>query len=109
MCFYSFQYYEDVLPQYSPPGSFKGGDLNFRPTSLTLTPNEIREMQEIVDDMDVEDQNEKNRLKATLAMMHGKMFWHVVFGHMLKFYDVDEYIIHILNNITYFRFERRSK
>ena len=85
MCFYSFQYYEDVLPQYSPPGSFKGGDLNFRPTSLTLTPNEIREMQEIVDDMDVEDQNEKNRLKATLAMMHGMKFWYIFLGHMLKF------------------------
>ena len=97
------------MPQYSPTGSFKGGDLDFHPTSLTLTPNEIREMQEIVDDMDVEDQNEKNRLKATLAMMHGKKFWHVFFGHMLKLYDVDEYIIHLLNNIAYFRFKGRSK
>ena len=97
------------MPQYSHPGSFKGGDLNYRPTSITLTPNEIREMQEIVDDMDVEDQNEKNRLKATLAMMHGKTFWNVFLGPMLKLNDVDEYIMHILPNITYFRFERRSK
>ena len=66
------------MPQYSAPGSFKGGDLNFHPTSLTLTPNEIREMQEIVDDMDVEDQNEKNRLKATLAMMHGMKFRYIL-------------------------------
>ena len=73
------------MPQYSPPGSFKGGDINYRPTSITLTPNEIREMQEIVDDMDVEDQNEKNRLKATLAMMHGKSFCNGFLGPMLKF------------------------
>ena len=29
-------------------------------------------MQEIVDDFDFEDQQEKNKLKSTLAMMHGK-------------------------------------
>ena len=28
-------------------------------------------MQEIVDDFDFEDQQEKNKLKTTLAMMHG--------------------------------------
>ena len=97
------------MPQYSPPGLFKGGDLDFHPTSLTLTPNEIREMQEIVDDMDVEDQNEKNRLKATLAMMHGKSFCNVFLGPMLKLNDVDEYITDRLDNITYCRFERKSK
>ena len=63
----------DKLPQYSPPGLFKGGNLAFQPISLTLTPNELREMQEIVEDLDVEDQNEKKKLKTTLAMMHGEI------------------------------------
>ena len=72
----------DELPQYSPPGLLKGDNLgpfgNLQPISLTLTPNELREMQKIVEDLDVEDQQEKNKLKATLAMMHGDfIFTHV--------------------------------
>ena len=63
----------DVLPQYSNP--FKGGKLghpNFgQPISMTLTPNELREMQKIVEGLDVEDQHQKGKLNTKLAMMHG--------------------------------------
>ena len=63
----------DELPQYSPPGSFEGGNLGFQPISLRLTPKELIEMQKIVEDLDVEDQREKSKLKTTLAIMHGNI------------------------------------
>ena len=67
----TFQNYQENLPQYIPPENFGDGDAGFHPISLNLTPQELHEMQEIVEDFDFEDQQEKNKLKTTLAMMHG--------------------------------------
>ena len=66
-----FQRYQDSLPEYIPPTNFEDNESGFHPISLNLTPQELHEMQEIVDDFDFEDQQEKNKLKTTLAMMHG--------------------------------------
>ena len=65
------QDYDGELPQYSPPGLFEDDGLPLQPNSLRLTPHEIMEMQKIVEDLDMEDQREKNKLKATLETMQG--------------------------------------